>query len=377
MKDQSQRLNICVVGLRGVPGVLGGVESHCEQLFPRLQALTPDYQVSIVGRHPYVPAEQFSFKGVTIVPLPAMRSKYFEAISNTMLAVLYARFVGRAKLLHVHNIGPALLGPLARLLGMKLVVTYHSRNYEHAKWNRLARIMLRLGEWCAVAAAHKVIVISKSMTADLKRRYPRAAAKFVFVPNGAPDFSSSVDVSDERALLDRFGLEPGRYILAVGRLVPEKSFHTLIEAYKSAGADFKLVIAGKADHEDAYSRALLAQADGRVCFTGFQAQPELGALYRNASLFVLPSTHEGLPIAALEAASLGVPMLLSDIQANLDIDLPAECYFPVGDVDALRRKMLRPHDIYRVDYQGIIRRFDWSMVAQQTKDIYADVCAAR
>lgn len=377
MNDPSRRLNVCVVGLRGVPGVLGGVESHCEQLFPRLQALTPDYQVSIVGRHPYVPAQQFSFKGVTIVPLPALRSKYFEAISNTMLAVLYARFVGRARLLHIHNIGPALLGPLARLLGMKLVVTYHSRNYEHAKWNGLARAMLRLGERCAVAAAHKVIVISKSMTEDLKRRYPRAAHKFVFVPNGAPEFSSSVDRVDEPALLDRLGLQPGRYVLAVGRLVPEKSFHTLIEAFKAADPDFKLVIAGKADHEDAYSRALLAQAGDKVCFAGFQAQPSLAALYRNASLFVLPSTHEGLPIAALEAASLGVPMLLSDIQANLDIDLPADCYFPVGDADALRKKLLQPHQTYQVDYEGIVRRFDWARAAQQTKDIYADVCAAR
>lgn len=382
MNDQSQPLNVCVVGLRGVPGVLGGVESHCEQLFPRLQALTPDYQVSIVGRQPYMSSGRLSFKGVTVVPLPAMRSRYFETISNTVLAVLYARFIGRAKLLHVHNIGPALLGPLARLLGMKLIVTYHSRNYEHAKWNGFAKAMLRLGEWCGVAAAHKVIVISRSMTEDLKRQYPRAAAKIVFVPNGVPEVSSAMDGDEERALLDRFGLQSGRYVLAVGRLVPEKSFHTLIKAYKSArsdfkqGGDFKLVIAGRADHDDAYSRALLAQADDNVCFTGFQGQRELGALYRNASLFVLPSTHEGLPIAALEAASSGAPMLLSNIQANLNIDLPEECYFPVGDADALRRKILQPHDTYRVDHQSIIRRFDWSTAAQQTRDIYADVCGA-
>ena len=66
-----------------------------------------------------------------------------------------------------------------------------------------------------------------------------------------------------------------------------------------------------------------------------------------------------------------------DVQANLDIDLPAACYFPVGDVEALRRKLLQPHDTYRVDHQGIIRRFDWSSAARQTKDIYAEVCAAR
>jgi glycosyltransferase involved in cell wall biosynthesis len=382
INGRSSRLNVCVIGLRGVPGVLGGVESHCEQLLPRLQALSPDYQISVVGRHPYLPAEQFDYKGVTVVPLPAMRSKYFEAISNTALAVLYARFSRHARLLHIHNIGPALFGPMARLLGMKLIVTYHSRNYEHAKWNRIARTILRLGERCTVAAAHKVIVISRSMTDDLKRRYPRAAAKFVFVPNGATEFPEPADGDEERALLDRFGLERGRYILAVGRLVPEKSFHTLIEAFKPAyvdfkqGADCKLAIAGKADHEDAYSRAVLAEADDRVCFTGFQGQRELGILYRNASLFVLPSTHEGLPLAALEAASLGVPVLLSDIQPNLDIDLPAECYFPVGDVEALRRKILQPHETYRIDHEGIARRFDWSLVARQTKDIYADVCAA-
>ncbi|HWA49110.1 MAG TPA: glycosyltransferase [Dongiaceae bacterium] len=375
MTDRAPPLNVCVIGLRGVPGILGGVESHCEQLLPRLQALSPDYRISVVGRHPYLPAARFDYKGVTVVPLPALRSKYFEAISNTALAVLYARFSGRARLLHIHNIGPALLGPVARLLGMKLIVTYHSRNYEHAKWNRVARAILRLGERCAVAAAHKVIVISRSMTDDLKRRYPRAAAKFVFVPNGATEFPMPAGGEEERALLDRFGLQRGRYILAVGRLVPEKSFHTLIAAFKASNAGLKLVIAGKADHEDAYSRSLLAEADERICFTGFQGHRELGILYRNASLFVLPSTHEGLPIAALEAASLGVPVLLSDIQPNLDIDLPAACYFPVGDVEMLRHKILQPHEAYRIDHEGIARRFDWSLVARQTKDVYADVCA--
>ena len=43
---------VCVVGLRGIPGIQGGVESHCEQLLPRLQALGPDYRISVIGRRP-------------------------------------------------------------------------------------------------------------------------------------------------------------------------------------------------------------------------------------------------------------------------------------------------------------------------------------
>ena len=372
---RASALKVCVIGLRGIPGIMGGVEAHCEQLFPRLKKLRPEYDISVVGRRPYVTDKQFDFDGVTVVPLPAMRSKYFEAISNTTLGVLYARFVLGAKLLHIHNIGPALLGPLARLLGMKLIVTYHSKNFEHAKWNRIAKAVLRLGEWCTVAAAHRVIVISRSVTEDLRWRYPRSSSKFAFIPNGATDFPAAASDSTDRSLLAQFGLTSGRYVMAVGRLVPEKSFHTLVEAHRAAAPDFKLVIVGRADHEDDYSRSLLRDASDRVCFTGFQGRRELAALYRNASLFVLPSTHEGLPIAALEAASLDVPILLSDIQPNLDIDLPAHCYFPVGDVEALRQKLLQPHETYRIDRESIARRFDWSLVARQTDDLYVAVCS--
>lgn len=374
--DQAGHLKMCVIGLRGIPGIMGGVEAHCEQLFPRLKKLRPAYDISIVGRRPYVTGGQSDYQGIKVVPLPAMRSKYFEAISNTALGVLYARFVLGARLLHIHNIGPALLGPLARLLGMKLVVTYHSKNFEHAKWNALARAMLRLGEWCAVKAAHRVIVISRSVTEELRHRYPGSSRKFLFIPNGATEFPSAANDNYARSLLDHFGLATGRYVLAVGRLVREKSFHTLIEAYEAADPDFKLVIVGKADHEDDYSRGLLRHGSDKICFTGFQGRGELGVLYRNASLFVLPSSHEGLPIAALEAAGMGAPLLLSDIQANRDIDLPAQCYFPVGDVEALRRKLLQPHDTYRIDQRSIADRFDWALVARQTDDLYAAVWAA-
>src|SRR5262249_14434089 len=204
----------------------------------------------------------------------------------------------------------------------------------------------------------------------LRQRYPRNGRKFTFIPNGTTEFPAAASDTSARSLLDRFGLSPGGYVLAVGRLVPEKSFHTLIDAYKAVDPSFKLAIVGKADHEDDYSRRLLQHASDNICFTGFQARDELGVLYRNASLFVLPSTNEGLPIAALEAAGLGTPVLLSDIQANRDIDLPAHCYFPVGDVDALRHKLLQAHETYHVDQGSIADRFDWTLVARQTDDLY-------
>jgi glycosyltransferase involved in cell wall biosynthesis len=375
-KSGMAKTRVCVVGLRGIPGVMGGIESHCEQIFPRLSALSQEFDITIIGRKPYLPGGAYEYQGVRVVPLPAVRNKYLEAISNTALAVFYARFALKAEILHIHGIGPALLGPLGRALGMKLVVTHHGRDFERQKWNAVAKAALRLGERCATSAANRIIVVSKSVTEELRRRHPRLRSRIDYIPNGATEFPASESMQDEAAILAQFGLAPQRYILGVGRLVPEKAFHDLIAAFYRAEPRCKLAIAGAADHEDDYSRSLLRHASDRIKFCGFQSHAVLRVLYRNAALFVLPSTHEGLPIAALEAANLGVPVLLSDIQPNLDIELAAANYFPVGDVDALRRKLLANYDGFRVDRDAIARRFNWRNVSEATGQVYAALVAA-
>jgi glycosyltransferase involved in cell wall biosynthesis len=249
------KTRVCVVGLRGIPGVMGGIESHCEQVFPRLKALSQQYDITIIGRKPYLPGGAYEYQGVRVVPLPAVKNKYLEAISNTALAVFYARFALKAEILHIHGIGPALLGPLGRALGMKLVVTHHGRDFERQKWNGIAKAALRLGERCATAAANRIIVVSKTVTEDLRERHPRLKSRIDYIPNGATEFPEGDAPEDARAVLEQFGLQPGRYVLTVGRLVPEKGFHVLIDAFKTASPDCKLAIAGAADHEDDYSRS--------------------------------------------------------------------------------------------------------------------------
>jgi glycosyltransferase involved in cell wall biosynthesis len=350
---------------------MGGVESHCEQLYPRVKALRPDFDITLIGRNGYIPAKAYDYGGVRVKALPALRSKALEAISNTFLAVLYARCVVKARVVHIHGIGPGLVAPLARLLGMKVVCTYHSKNFEHQKWGWFARLALRAGERCALVWSNRLISVSRSVTEELKARYPKRRAKIVYIPNGAPDFAAYADRGDDSELLKGFGVAAGGYIVAVGRLVPEKAFHTLLAAYKKAAPAQKLVIVGKADHEDAYSRDLLAQASERIVFAGFQSQAVLCKLYRNASLFVLPSVNEGLPISALEAMSLEVPVLLSDIQPNLDIDLPPRNHFRTGDVADLAEKLAQDHARYRVEAGPILRRFDWRAISEATRDVFA------
>lgn len=360
-------MKICVVGLRGIPEVMGGVEKHCEQLYPRMATLDDGLNIQIIGRSAYLKGKPKPPDGIEVISLWSLRNKYLEAVLHTFLAILYARFVTRADLVHIHAIGPGLFAPMARLLGMKVLFTHHGTAYHWQKWNRFAKWLLRMGERNALRWSQAAIVVSASLCTTLKKQYPAHAHKMTHIPNGAERIREATDGAEQRPVLDQFGLTAGHYILAVGRLVPEKGFQDLIGAWRTAHPEHTLVIVGSADHPDAFSRNLLQQQQDGIVFTGFQSGAALASLYHNAALFVLPSHHEGLPIAALEALSAGCPVLLSDIEANRDIRLPAECYFPVGNQPALAEKLSAPDfDHLRVNATAMLTKFNWDSIAQQT-----------
>jgi len=364
--DPARSPTICVTGLRGFPHVMGGIESHCEELLPRIKAIWPDHRSVVLGRAPYLPEAVGEHRGVEIVGIPCPRSQNLEAVVSTFLAVLSARKRG-AGLIHIHAIGPGLLAPLARLLGLKVVVTHHGTDYHRAKWGLLARTALRAGEWLALSFANRVIAVSPSLATQLQQSFPKRAHAISYIPNGTSDLPGDADPA---LVLERLGLQDGNFLLAVARLVPEKGLHDLIDAYEQSNCTAKLVIAGSADHESEYARELLARASDRVIFAGVQSRATLKCLYEQCALFVMPSYHEGLPIAALEAASCGARMLLSDISANLDIGLDPENYFPVGDVAALTVRLNADCADFQVDRDAVRARFSWDRAAEETLDVY-------
>ncbi len=363
---------ICVTGLRGFPHVMGGIESHCEELLPRIKAMWPDHRSVVLGRAPYLPEPAGEHRGVEIIGIPCPRSQNLEALVSTFLAVLSARKRG-AGLIHIHAIGPGLLAPIARLLGLKVVVTHHGTDYHRAKWGLLARSALRAGEWLALTFADRVIAVSPSLAAQLRRSFPKRAQAISYIPNGTSDLPGDADPA---LILPRLGIEGGDFLLAVARLVPEKGLHDLIDAFERSGCSGKLVIAGSADHESEYARELLARAGDRVIFAGVQSRATLKCLYEHCALFVMPSYHEGLPIAALEAASCGARMLLSDIPANLDIGLDAPNYFPVGDVAALTERLNADCTDFQIDRDAVRARFSWDKAAEDTLDVYRATLAS-
>jgi len=301
-------MKIFVIGTRGIPNIPGGVEKHCQEIFPRI--VSTGHDVILSTRRSYISNRLKIWNGVRLVHIYAPRFKSLEAIVHTFIALILAR-LNNSDVVHIHAIGPSLLTPFARILGLKVVITNHGPDYDRQKWGKLAKSILRLGEKVGGIFANEVIAVSSVIAGIIKERCNRDA---VLIYNGV----SMPARGQSHEFLDRIGANEKEYILAVARFVPEKGLHDLIIAFTTLNTRCKLVIAGDVDHETDYSRNLrrMAAADPGVILTGYITGEPLNQVFSHARLFVLPSYHEGLPIALLEAMSYGLPVLVSDIPAK-------------------------------------------------------------
>lgn len=343
-----------------MPGVQGGVERHCEALYPLLAGHN-GVTVRVYRRKPYLTPDSRDarFDGISFVDLPSTRVRGLEAVLHTLLATVHIAF-HRPSVVHVHNMGPAFVAPLLRLLRLPVVMTYHSVNYEHKKWGPIGRALLHLSERVALRCCNRIIFVSRARF-DAMPQWVKN--KSTYIPNGVDEPHLNVGTD----FLLRHGIHPGQYVLAVGRLAPEKGFDHLIKAAQRCHALSQLVIAGADDHSGDYRRRLEAlDSAGKTIFTGYTTGDNLAALYRHARLFVLPSLSEGAPLVLLEAMSYSLPILASDIPATRQLPLATANLFRPADVDsltdALTRTLATPQHPTHYD----LTPYNWNTIATAT-----------
>jgi glycosyltransferase involved in cell wall biosynthesis len=368
---------IFMFGFRGFPNVQGGIETHAANLAPQLVKL--GYRVTACVRSPYVSASSSrEWNGVRLLRLWTVRNTYLETLLHALVCTVVAG-VRRPEVVHIHGIGSAHVAPLLRVLGLKVLVTHHSEDYKREKWGWTARQILKAGEALGMRFATRRIAVSRIIGELVKARYGVACD---VIPNGV--IPPELPHDDDK--IAAFGLEPSRYVLAVGRLTAEKRHLDVLRAFCDAKLEgWKLAIVGGSDHKSKYSTLLEAEARraDNVVMTGVQTGEALRQLYGHAGLFVLPSSHEGLPIALLEAMSYGIPVLVSDIPPNLEVTTDPARVFKMGDVKDLSRRIsalsdvqlsAREREILRV---RIARQYDWSAIALQTAVVYDQMVPAR
>ena len=376
MGEKGKQLNIVMLGHKRIPSREGGVEIVVEELSTRMVAA--GHQVTCLNRAgSHVSGKNFDtrarteYKGVRIKTVAALDKKGLAAMTASVTGAFAAAF-GRYDVVHFHAEGPCAMLWLPRLFGKRCIATIHGLDHQRAKWGKMARAYIMLGEKCAAKFANEIIVLSKGVQQYFRDTYGRET---VLIPNGV----TKPEVRQAEKITENFGLKKEEYILFLGRLVPEKGIAYLIEAFQKVKTDKHLVIAGGSSDTAEFAAQLRNQANGdpRILFTGFVQGQLLEELYSNAYLYVLPSDLEGMPLSLLEAMSYGNCCVTSDIEECAAVMQDQGITFPKADVNVLTEVLQNLCDhpeqvaVYKSQASDYITgKYNWDTVAEQTLQLY-------
>jgi glycosyltransferase involved in cell wall biosynthesis len=377
-------MKVAMIGAKGIPANVGGIERHVEELSTRLSER--DISVTVYSRAWYTqraPWSEVRYRGVRVIAIPSLFTKHLDAVSHTLLSTIHA-MRERSDTYHFHGVGPSLLAWIPRVFRpqARVVCTFHCIDRRHAKWGRFARFALFMGEWASCIFPHETVTIGESVKEYCQKRFRRDTT---CIPNGAPVISRVPRAAASEALA-QFGITSKRYLLVVTRLVPHKNVHTVIAAYRQLKreredcADLQLVIVGAPSYTDVYDTALRAQAAGdpAIFFLGQRSGGFLSALYEHCFAFVHASKSEGMPIVVLEAMAAGAVPLLSDIPEHRTvISKTGGFLFRVGDAWdlALKLEVLleSANSLPELGVQireAVHRHFNWDDIASSVIDRY-------
>ena len=336
-------MKIAVIGSKGLPPKQGGIEHHCAEIYARM--VEQGHTVELYGRSSYTQAswrEPCTYKGVNVRSIPSLPLRGLDALVTSAVAAIAAS-LAKNDVIHFHALGPSLFSWIPRILSphSKVVMTCHGLDWQRTKWGKISSTLIRLGEQIGTACSHEVVAVSKDLKPYFQQVYNRSVT---YIGNGPAHYPDS-DVNIEG--VESLGLQPQKYVLFLGRLVPEKCPHLLIQAFQSLRPlGWKLAIVGGTSDTSTYTSKLmrLAEHNPDIIFTGELRGQRLANVVRCAGLFTLSSELEGLPLALLEAMHEGVPVLTSDIPVHREL------------VGGDRGQLFRVNDL-----SDFITQMQWSM----------------
>ncbi|MGI8631487.1 MAG: glycosyltransferase [Solirubrobacterales bacterium] len=368
-------MRVAVLGTRGIPASYSGFETAVEQISSRL--VQRGHEVSVYCRPHVVDPSLEEYKGARLIHLPTVRNKYLDTFVHTLLSAVHAAGKTRpdAALFFIAGNTPMTL--VTKANGIPTVINVDGLDSDRRKWNRAAKRYLRWAERSAPRLATRAITDSNVVAQIFEERY---GERIDVVPYGA----EVPDVPPGRTL-ERLGLEPGRYVLFVGRLEPENNPHLLVEAFAQLSAaearGMKLVVVGGAPYAQQYITQVRRRADPRVLFPGYIFGRGYWELQRNAYLFCAPTEVGGTHPVILEALAAGNCVLVNDHRPNVETVGEAGLFFSgdegVPDLARQLRRLLADADLveaYRSKARERAKRYSWDAVTDAYEQLLFDVC---
>lgn len=297
-------------------------------------------------------AEPMPLRNVAIRELPGLPGHAWEQTS-------LAWFARDAFLVNFSYSGP--------LLKRRQLITAHDATVAVLPdtFSRRYRALHHVLLWVLKSRAQAVMTVSEFSRRELMHHFGMTREIVV----GHCGWEHARGDGDGLDTVRGYGLEPGRYVLAVGSIKPNKNFALLGRALRLLGDDFRLQVA-VAGARDASVFQSATPPPGDVRLLGYVPDEALASLYRHAACFVFPSLYEGFGLPALEAMANGCPVLAARAGSIPEVCADAALYFdpynPASLAKVLRQIAAHPElrERLNANAQRRLANYTWSRNAE-------------
>lgn len=359
-------MKIAIMGIRGIPANYGGFETFAEYLSVGL--VERGHDVTVYGRSHNIKHKGKFYRGVRLVILPTIRHKYFDTVAHTLLCVLHA-LKERYDVILICNSANAIFSWIPRIVGTPVALNVDGLEWKRAKWNALGKAFYKISERLATFLPTEIVTDAR----DIEKYYlDRYGKRSTFIPYGTP-----IGGVDSTEVLEKFGVEPGKYILYVSRFEPENNPHRVVEAFEKVKTDMKLVMVGDAPYATEFIQKLRATKDPRIIFTGYVFGQGYREFQSNAYFYVQATEVGGTHPALLEGMGHGNCVLANDVPEHREVLGDAGYFFSTRNNGELTEKMQdlidHPEKVEAARKKAIERireRYTWDKITDQYEALF-------
>jgi len=355
-------VRIAILGTRGIPANYGGFETFAEELSVRLVARGHEVTAYCRERFPLP-----KYRGVDLVYLPTIRSKYFDTLAHTFVSTLHLLRHPADVALYCNGAN-AIFMLFPRIARIPVAINVDGIERKRRKWNVAARAWFHASEWLSTKLPNALVTDAEAIRRYYLETY-RAAS--TFIPYGAD--AARVETQE---ILGQLGLEPGGYFLYVSRFEPENRALEVREAFEQVPAPLKLALIGDAPYAHEYIRQVRDTKDPRIVIPG----AIYGTGYRELGSWCFAYIHAtevgGTHPALIEAMGRGCLVLYLDTTENAEVCGDAGLPYRTGaELTALMREVIAmgeaERECYRAKAMARVReKYDWDAVTTQYEMLF-------
>lgn len=257
------------------------------------------------------------------------------------------------------------------------VMTVHGLEYEvmPQAYSFLARAYMRFSIKKSCHWASRIIAVSENTKKDLMKIYGISAGKISVIYEGvAGKFQNP---NDKLQTKSKIQISNDKFILFIGRLEARKNITGMILAFEILkerhSVPHRLVLAGKWGYGEKMICEELTNGKYRqdILCLGYVSEEEKKELLRSTDIFLFPTFYEGFGLPVLEAQSVGVPVVTSNVSSLPEVGADSVAYCdpnePVSIANAVYSLISDPERKEDMIKKGLenVKRFSWEKCATE------------